>query len=100
MRPGACAPERHPAQRCPTCFEQKLELPALAESATSSCGRPTGCWRRCQVWLRARQRGVLALELQWTLDLKRFNGVDLPPHQQHRGAHRRADPRTWRTCAA
>jgi protein ImuB len=34
------------------------------------------------IWLRARQRGALALELQWTLDLKRFNGVDLPPHQQ------------------
>ena len=25
---------------------------------------------------------MLALELQWTLDLKRFNGVTLPPHQQ------------------
>jgi protein ImuB len=34
-----------------------------------------------QVWLRARQRGAVALELQWTLDLKRFNGVNLPPHQ-------------------
>ncbi|MEB0114425.1 DNA polymerase Y family protein, partial [Variovorax sp. RTB1] len=34
-----------------------------------------------QIWLRARQRGVLALELEWTLDLRRFNGVNLPPHQ-------------------
>jgi protein ImuB len=35
-----------------------------------------------QVWLQARHRGVLALELEWTLDLRRLNGVRLPSHEQ------------------
>jgi len=35
-----------------------------------------------QVWLQARHRGVLALELEWTLDLRRLNGVRLPGHEQ------------------
>ena len=35
-----------------------------------------------QVWLQARHRGVLALELEWTLDLRRLNGVSLPSHEQ------------------
>ena len=35
-----------------------------------------------QVWLQARHRGVLALELEWTLDLRRLNGVKLPSHER------------------
>ena len=34
-----------------------------------------------QLWLRARQLGVLAFELEWTLDLKRLDGRALPPTQ-------------------
>jgi protein ImuB len=34
-----------------------------------------------QVWSQARQRGVLALELEWTLDLRRLNGMRLPSHE-------------------
>src|SRR5206468_1382520 len=32
-----------------------------------------------QLWLRSRNRGVLAIELEWTLDLRRLNGKPLPP---------------------
>jgi protein ImuB len=74
-------PERHRWLLLPDVFEQKLELPALAESAPELMWSANRLLTALQIWLAARQRGVLALELQWTLDLRRFNGVDLPPHQ-------------------
>ena len=74
-------PEQHRWLTLPDVFEQKLELPALAESAPELMGSANRLLAALQIWLRARQRGVLALELQWTLDLRRYNGVDLPPHQ-------------------
>ena len=74
-------PERHMWLTLPDAFEQKLELPALAENAHELMWSANRLLASLQVWLRARQRGVLALELEWTLDLRRYNGVDLPPHQ-------------------
>jgi len=74
-------PERHTWLTLPDSFEQKLELPALAENAHELMWSANRLLASLQVWLRARQRGVLALELEWTLDLRRYNGVDLPPHQ-------------------
>ena len=74
-------PERHAWLTLPDVFEQKLELPALAENAHELMWSANRLLAALQVWLRARQRGVLALELEWTLDLRRYNGVDLPPHQ-------------------
>jgi protein ImuB len=74
-------PERHMWLTLPDAFEQKLELPALAENAHELMWSANRLLAALQVWLRVRQRGVLALELEWTLDLKRYNGVDLPPHQ-------------------
>ncbi|MBT2303367.1 DNA polymerase Y family protein [Variovorax paradoxus] len=75
-------PESHAWLTLPDAFEQKLELPALAEGAPELMWSANRLLSGLQIWLRARQRGVVALELQWTLDLRRFNGVDLPPHQQ------------------
>lgn len=75
-------PESHRWLALPDVFEQKLELPALAEGAGELMWSANRLLAALSIWLRARQRGALALELQWTLDLKRFNGVDLPPHQQ------------------
>ncbi len=60
----------------------KLELPALATTAPALMWSANRLLTQLQIWLQARQRGVLALELEWTLDLKRLNGVHLPPHQQ------------------
>lgn len=74
-------PERHTWLTLPDAFEQKLELPALADNAHELMWSANRLLAALQVWLRVRQRGVLALELEWTLDLKRYNGVDLPPHQ-------------------
>jgi len=74
-------PEKHAWLTLPDVFDQKLELPALAEGAHELMWSANRLLAALQVWLRARQRGALALELQWTLDLKRYNGVDLPPHQ-------------------
>jgi len=74
-------PESHAWLSLPDVFEQKLELPALAEGATELMWSANRLLAALQIWLRARQRGARALELQWTLDLKRLNGVNLPPHQ-------------------
>lgn len=74
-------PEQHRWLTLPDVFEQKLELPALAEGAPELMWSANRLLAALQIWLRARQRGAVALELQWTLDLKRYNGVDLPPHQ-------------------
>lgn len=74
-------PDNHTWLTLPDAFEQKLELPALAEGAPELMWSANRLLAALQVWLRARQRGVLALELEWTLDLRRYNGVDLPPHQ-------------------
>jgi protein ImuB len=75
-------PEVCPWLTLPEVFDVRLELPALATR------RPELMWTaqrllvQLQAWLRARERGVLALELQWALDLKRLDGVALPSHQQ------------------
>jgi protein ImuB len=37
---------------------------------------------RLQAWLQARNLGVLALELEWTLDLRRLDGKPLPPTEK------------------
>ena len=75
-------PEGHDWLQLPDAFEQKLELPALAEGAPELMWSANRLLAALQIWLRARQRGVVAIELQWTLDLKRLNGITLPPHQQ------------------
>ncbi len=75
-------PERYPWQTLPEVFDQKLELPALATSAPELMWSAGRLLSQLQVWLQARQRGVLALELEWTLDLKRLDGVRLPSHEQ------------------
>ena len=75
-------PEVHLWLELPEQFDQKAELPALAERAPELLWSAGRLLKSMQIWLRARQRGVLALELQWTLDLKRIDGVDLPPFEQ------------------
>jgi len=75
-------PERHVWLQLPETFDQAIDLPALAESAPALMGAANRLLSGLQQWLRARQRGVLAVELQWTLDLRRVDGVDLPRHEQ------------------
>ncbi|MDB5942714.1 MAG: hypothetical protein JWQ13_2280 [Ramlibacter sp.] len=75
-------PQRYPWLTLPEVFDQKLELPALATSAPELMWSASRLLSQLQVWLQARQRGILALELEWTLDLKRLDGVKLPSHEQ------------------
>lgn len=65
----------------PERFALELELPALAESAPALLMAGQHLLDALQGWLRARQQGVMALELAWRHDLRRVDGVDLPPWQ-------------------
>lgn len=75
-------PEEHTWLVLPERFDLKVELPALATSAPELMWSAARLLTQLQVWLQARQRGVLALQLEWTLDLRRLNGVALPPREQ------------------
>ena len=75
-------PEIYPWLTPPEVFDRKLELPALATSATELMWSASRLLTLLQLWLQARQQGVLAFELEWTLDLKRLDGVKLPEHEQ------------------
>ncbi len=66
----------------PDVFDLKLELPALATTAPELMWSAQRLLTQFQVWLQARQRGVLALEFEWTLDLRRLDGKPLPRHEQ------------------
>ena len=60
----------------------RLELPALATTAPELMWSAQRLLGQFQVWLQARQRGLLAMEFEWTLDLKRLDGKPLPSHEQ------------------
>ncbi|WP_298927357.1 DNA polymerase Y family protein [uncultured Ramlibacter sp.] len=75
-------PEGHAWLTLPTVFDMNLELPALATSAPELLWSAQRLLSQLQVWLAVRNQGVLALEFEWTLDLRRHNGVQLPSHQQ------------------
>ena len=75
-------PERFAWLQLPEEFDMKFELAALATTAPELMWAAQRLLTQLQVWLQARHRGVLALELEWTLDLRRLNGVRLPTHEQ------------------
>lgn len=74
-------PSRHTWLRVPETFDVRIELPALASSAPELLWSANRLLGQLQVWLRARQHGVLALELEWTLDQKKLDGVALPERE-------------------
>src|SRR5947207_6661859 len=63
----------------PESFDVKLELAAPATSTPELMWTAQRLLGQLQLWLRSRNRGVLAIELEWTLDLRRLNGKPLPP---------------------
>ena len=75
-------PETYPWLQLPESFDVKVELPALATSAPELMWAAQRLLSQLQVWLQSRNRGVLALELEWTIDLRRLDGKPLPPHEQ------------------
>jgi protein ImuB len=72
-------PERYSWITLPAGFDQKLELPALASTAPELLFTGQHLLTRLQAWLQGRNLGVLAVELEWTLDLRRIDGKPLPP---------------------
>ena len=74
--------ETYPWLTLPDEFDLKHELMALATSAPELMWTAQRLLSQLQLWLQARNRGVLALELEWTLDLKRLNGKLLPPTEK------------------
>jgi protein ImuB len=67
------APEAYDWLRLPEVFDAPLELAAQVESAAAMLFGARRLLAQLQLWLRARQHGVLALELRWQLDARRAN---------------------------
>ena len=78
---GLC-PEQQSWLSLPEVFERRFELPALATGTPALMGAVESMLNELQLWLRLRQCGVLALRLEWTHDLRRVEGVQLPPTGQ------------------
>lgn len=73
------APESFAWLTLPESFDMKFELASLATSAPELMWTAQRLLSQLQLWLAARNRGVLSIELEWTLDLRRLNGKPLPP---------------------
>lgn len=74
--------ERYPWLTLPASFDEKVELAMLATSAPELAFAAQHLLSRLQAWLQGRNLGVLALELEWTLDLRRLDGKLLPPTEK------------------
>lgn len=73
------APDAHPWLSLPDSFDERLELVSLATSAPELEAAAQVLLSHLQAWLRARNRGITAFELEWTLDLRKLDGKVLPP---------------------
>ncbi len=64
-------PEVYPWLVLPEVFDMPLELSAQVEAAPALLFAARRLLAQLQVWLQARQRGVLAFELAWQMDARR-----------------------------
>jgi protein ImuB len=80
--------EVYPWLTLPEVFDAPLELAASVETATALLFGARRLLAQFQVWLRARQRGVLALELLWELDARRSNALHVDAHHSGGGQGR------------
>ncbi len=64
-------PEVYPWLLLPEVFDLPLELSAQVETAPALLFAARRMLAQLQVWLQARQRGILALELGWQMDARR-----------------------------
>jgi len=96
-------PERYPWLTVPEVFDQTLELAAQVDSAPALLFGARRLLAQLGLWLRLRQRGALALELQWQLDARRSNAAHTDAHHsgdgwgrlQLRTAQASQDMRHW-----
>jgi protein ImuB len=75
-------PELYPWLTVPDVFDVPLELAASVETAPALLFGARRLLAQLLVWLRARQQGVLALELLWELDARRSNALHVDAHHQ------------------
>lgn len=75
-------PEVYPWLTLPDVFDAPLELAASVDSAPALLFGARRLLAQLLVWLRARQSGVLALELLWELDARRANTRHVDAHHQ------------------
>lgn len=73
-------PERYAWLTLPDVFDAPLELLAAVDSAPALLFGARRLLAQLLVWLRARQHGVLALELVWELDARRSNAHHVDAH--------------------
>lgn len=71
-------PERYEWIQLPASFDEGVELAYLATSAPDMMQACMHLLSRLQTWLQGRNLGVLGMELEWTLDLRRLDGKLLP----------------------
>lgn len=64
-------PEVYPWLVLPDVFDMPLELPAQVESAPVLMFGANRLLSQLRLWLQARQRGIVALELSWEMDPRR-----------------------------
>ncbi len=81
-------PEVYPWLQWPEEFDLPLELPSAVESAPALMFGARRLLAQLQVWLQARTRGVLSLELGWTLDARRANARHVDAHHAGDGCGR------------
>jgi protein ImuB len=86
-------PEPYAWLTLPEVFDARLELSAAVESASALLFGARRLLAQMLVWLRARQRGVLGLELFWELDARRSNALHVDAHHNG-GAQGRLELRT------
>lgn len=72
--------EVYPWLTLPDVFDAPLELLSSVENASALLFGARRLMAQLQLWLRARQRGVLALELLWELDARRSNAAHIDAH--------------------
>ena len=80
--------ELYPWLTLPEVFDAPLELLSSVETATALLFGARRLLAQLQLWLRARQRGVLALELLWELDARRSNALHVDAHHTGGGQGR------------
>ena len=95
-------PERYEWIQLPASFNEGVELPYLATSAPDLMQACMHLLSRLQTWLQGRNLGVLGMELEWTLDLRRLDGKLLPGSEklQLRTAQPTQDMRHLRRLAS
>jgi len=81
-------PELYPWLTLPEVFDVPLELLSSVETASALLFGARRLLAQLQLWLRARQRGVLELELLWELDARRSNALHVDAHHTGGGQGR------------